>query len=715
MVGIPDILVNIGANIAPLNSSLRAAGAAVSAFAATVGAFAIQSARAAVEMQDLANAAGASLSEFQRAAAGARSLGIENAKLSDIFRDTNDKIGDFMATGGGELKDFFEKIAPKVGVTADQFAKLSGPQALQLYVSSLEKAGASQKEMVFYLEAIASDSSLLIPLLQNGGKAFAEIGEQAAKYGLITDSTVASGRELRASTAQLGTAFTALGVALVDTGIVEAMSAFVRATADFIGLTIAPALTAMAESMQPVIDNLDRVAVYAGAAAGVLLLSYIPALVVAAGSMIAAAAAAVTLRGAIMATGIGAVIVIAGELAIQMMRLVKGAGSFGAALGILADVASEVWGRIKAGGSTLIDVLGLAFVKVEIAFMKMLESIQAKWSIFLSDLAARVSSVPGLGSLGDSLAESAMSAGEGVIGLGATISAFEARAVRMGEAVAASVDAATAPLESLIALREAMAAADAADAAAAALPGATVPELPGMGGAGAGGVGGAGMGAETPEQIAERMAMRLEALRAGWQTESEATAEWYAQGQQTLAEALATEFLTTADHKAALQRLEQEHASRVASIEERKNQQTQRSQDAAYASVKGGLMALFGETKAVRVAMAIADTFAGANRALSEHPAPYSYAIAAGIIATGFANVKSIMSARPGGGGASAGGGAGAAAGAAAAAKEPDRTQTFSFNIQNDSMGFGESFARQMVEQLNNAQRNGGTIRGVIA
>jgi hypothetical protein len=126
-------------------------------------------------------------------------------------------------------------------------------------------------------------------------------------------------------------------------------------------------------------------------------------------------------------------------------------------------------------------------------------------------------------------------------------------------------------------------------------------------------------------------------------------------------------------------------------------------------------MALFGETKAVRVAMAIADTFAGANRALSEHPYPYSYAIAAGIIATGFANVKSIMSARPGGGGASAGGGAGAAAGAAAAAKEPDRTQTFSFNIQNDSMGFGESFARQMVEQLNNAQRNGGTIRGVIA
>jgi hypothetical protein len=78
------------------------------------------------------------------------------------------------------------------------------------------------------------------------------------------------------------------------------------------------------------------------------------------------------------------------------------------------------------------------------------------------------------------------------------------------------------------------------------------------------------------------------------------------------------------------------------------------------------------------------------------------------------AAIKTIMSASPSGGGAATG--SAAASGAATAAKkEPDRTQTFSFNIQNDSMGFGESFARQMVEQLNNAQRNGGTIRGVIA
>jgi hypothetical protein len=234
-------------------------------------------------------------------------------------------------------------------------------------------------------------------------------------------------------------------------------------------------------------------------------------------------------------------------------------------------------------------------------------------------------------------------------------------------------------------------------------------------GAGDGAAAGSALGAiGSAASVTEGMESRLEALRAGWVTEDEATAAWYAQGQQTLADALAAEKITVAQHKSDLQSLEQEHASRVMAIEERKNQQTKQSQNAAMASVKTGLMALFGESKAVRVAMAIADTFAGATRALAEHPAPYSYIVAAGIVAAGLANVKSILSAKPGGGGGASASG-GAAAGAAAAAKEPDRTQTFSFNIQNDSMGFGESFARQMVEQLNNAQRNGGTIRGVIA
>ena len=55
------------------------------------------------------------------------------------MKDMQDRIGDFQQTGGGPLADFFTNIAPKVGVTIQQFQKLSGPEALQLFYNSLEK------------------------------------------------------------------------------------------------------------------------------------------------------------------------------------------------------------------------------------------------------------------------------------------------------------------------------------------------------------------------------------------------------------------------------------------------------------------------------------------------------------------------------------------------------------------------------------------------
>lgn len=84
----------------------------------------------------------------------------------------------FSKLAAGPLADFFENIAPLVGVTIQQFQKLSGPEALQLYYDSLQKVGASQNDLKFYMEAIISDSSLLIPLLENGGRVLRSGGMQ---------------------------------------------------------------------------------------------------------------------------------------------------------------------------------------------------------------------------------------------------------------------------------------------------------------------------------------------------------------------------------------------------------------------------------------------------------------------------------------------------------------------------------------------------------
>ena len=116
------------------------------------------------------------------------------------MKDVNDKFGDFMQTGGGEMADFFEKIAPKVGVTAQQFKGLSGPQILEKYYQTLQKANVSQAEMTFYMEAIANDATLLAPLLDNNGQKLKEYAKQAHDLGVImSEDAIAATKEFNTS------------------------------------------------------------------------------------------------------------------------------------------------------------------------------------------------------------------------------------------------------------------------------------------------------------------------------------------------------------------------------------------------------------------------------------------------------------------------------------------------------------------------------------
>lgn len=154
-----------------MNSLSKTAGktaAAVAAIAVATTGIAIAMAEAQAtttrELTNMVRMANTTTKEFERLAYATSAYGIENEKLADILKDINDRVGDFIQTGGGPMADFFENIAPRVGVTAEQFRNLSGPQSLQLYIESLQKANLAQSEMTFYMEAVASDSTLLLDL-----------------------------------------------------------------------------------------------------------------------------------------------------------------------------------------------------------------------------------------------------------------------------------------------------------------------------------------------------------------------------------------------------------------------------------------------------------------------------------------------------------------------------------------------------------------------
>lgn len=139
------------------------------------------------DLKAQANAAGVTAERMQVLGLAAQQFGVTQEQLSDQLKDVNDKFGDFAQTGAGPLADFFENIAPKVGVTLDSFKNLSSDEALSLYVTSLEKANLSQQEMTFYMEAIASDSTMLIQMFGKNGMAIDEMTAKAKEYGLTVD------------------------------------------------------------------------------------------------------------------------------------------------------------------------------------------------------------------------------------------------------------------------------------------------------------------------------------------------------------------------------------------------------------------------------------------------------------------------------------------------------------------------------------------------
>lgn len=218
-----DLVAKIGGYISPIKEAekqtqtsfskmrdhVNTYGLAVAGAASTVvvslAAMALETANQATELEKFAFRANSTTQEFQKMAVGAAAFGIEGDKLSDMLKDFNEKWGELTTIGAGGGVDFFEQIAMKTEGSSEaakrlilDMQKLSGPEALQMYVNKLEEAGVTQQQMSFYLESMASDLTDLYPLLANGGEGFRLYGDMAERAGLImTDETVESAKALK--------------------------------------------------------------------------------------------------------------------------------------------------------------------------------------------------------------------------------------------------------------------------------------------------------------------------------------------------------------------------------------------------------------------------------------------------------------------------------------------------------------------------------------
>lgn len=243
----------------------KAIGAAIAAL--SVGAivnWTKETTRAIAELDRFARLSNTTAEEFQKVAYASARFGVEQEKLADILKDTNDKFGDFFQTGAGPLVDFFEQVAPRVGITADAFRGLSGPDALGLYVKTLEEAGVNQQDMTFYLEALASDATLLQGVFEDGSAALAMYSAEAERLGLVlSGSTIAQAREFQNQ-------LTTLDAILTNTSQ-NVAAEMLPALNDLMGLLIelnaeSDAMATVGEALGVVFKGLASAAVVVGAA-----------------------------------------------------------------------------------------------------------------------------------------------------------------------------------------------------------------------------------------------------------------------------------------------------------------------------------------------------------------------------------------------------------------------------------------------------------------
>jgi len=159
------------------------AGAALAGTTAFI-AYAAAQGRAIRETETLAVMAGLTVEEFRKLSFVMGTTGMTGEKFGDQMKDTQERIGDFLSEfeTTGKTTGTFNDFANVMGLTqkealtlAREFELLSGDQVLQKMVNMMQDAGMSTQRMSFALEGMATDTTKLIPLLIDGGKAAEEL------------------------------------------------------------------------------------------------------------------------------------------------------------------------------------------------------------------------------------------------------------------------------------------------------------------------------------------------------------------------------------------------------------------------------------------------------------------------------------------------------------------------------------------------------------
>lgn len=208
----------------------------------------------------------------------------------------------------------------------------------------------------------------------------------------------------------------------------------------------------------------------------------------------------------------------------------------------------------------------------------------------------------------------------------------------------------------------------------------------------------------------------LERLMESLQTEREILEEWYAESLDLLNSATDEQLTALGGRYEAKERLEREHQDRMLGIQDQGNDYSVQS------ILKGGAQILGALGTVNKKALKISQVFAAAEAWISTlkgaakelEKGTLGFGTAAAVISKGLAFVSAIRGVNAETGNGSGGGIGGGGAAGISTAREQAPLQTFAFTVQNDPLGLSENLIRKIAEQMNEASRNGMSIRATV-
>lgn len=163
------------------------AGTAIAGTGIAITGLTLIAAKNAKEMTSYSRAIGIGVEELSAWGYASETVSVSQEKLNDILKDTTEKIGDAYLNNGGEAVEILKRL----NLSAKDMAALSPDQQLLKIAEGLESVG-TQSEKVVILESLASDASLLLPLLDNNAGKLKELTKEAHEMGISLNSVDAA-------------------------------------------------------------------------------------------------------------------------------------------------------------------------------------------------------------------------------------------------------------------------------------------------------------------------------------------------------------------------------------------------------------------------------------------------------------------------------------------------------------------------------------------